>query len=145
MLAWIQEYLSSQTFKVFFEEVYSEEHLISAGVPQGAVLSPTLFNVMMSDLPRLNNVRISEYADDLAVCCSSPVLQPVEALLQCQVRQLHQWIKKWGLTINPTKTQGTVFTRKSIPSPVIKVGDDEVAFVTRHKFLGILLDAPGLM
>jgi hypothetical protein len=60
MLAWIQEYLSSQTFKVFFEEVYSEEHLISAGVPQGVVLSPTLFNVIMSDLPHLNNVRISD-------------------------------------------------------------------------------------
>jgi hypothetical protein len=34
---------------------------------------------------------------------------------------------------------------KSIPSPVIKIGDEVIAFAARHKFLGILLDAPGLV
>jgi hypothetical protein len=48
MLAWIREYLDNRSFRVLFEGALSPEHIITRGVPQGAILSPTLFNVMLS-------------------------------------------------------------------------------------------------
>jgi len=51
MLRWLRDYLSDRSFKVFFEGEYSTLRKIKAGVPQGAILSPLLFNVVMSDIP----------------------------------------------------------------------------------------------
>ncbi|KAK4024586.1 hypothetical protein OUZ56_010009 [Daphnia magna] len=40
-----------RTAKVRVKNQFSDANTLTKGVPQGAVLSPTLFNVMMSDLP----------------------------------------------------------------------------------------------
>jgi hypothetical protein len=58
MLRWLRDYLTGRSFKVFFEGEYSVLHGIKAGVPQGAILSPTLFNVVMSDIPSVPGVRL---------------------------------------------------------------------------------------
>ena len=66
MLRWLRDYLSDRSFKVFFEGEYSTLRKIKAGVPQGAILSPLLFNVVMSDIPSVPGVHCTEYADDVA-------------------------------------------------------------------------------
>ncbi|KAF2355087.1 Ribonuclease H domain [Trinorchestia longiramus] len=51
MLRWLQAYLKDRPFKVFMEGTYSSKRIARIGVPQGAVLSPLLFNIMMYDTP----------------------------------------------------------------------------------------------
>lgn len=36
-----------------------------AGVPQGSVLGPVLYNIVTSDLPQVSNVAVAIYADDV--------------------------------------------------------------------------------
>ena len=68
LLRWIAAYLEQRRFRVYYEE-YSSDRNITSSVPQGAILSPTLFNVMMRDIPKVANVTYSEYADDITIYC----------------------------------------------------------------------------
>ncbi|KAF2344195.1 Reverse transcriptase domain [Trinorchestia longiramus] len=50
MFRWLQAYLKDRPSKVFKEGSYSSERIARSGVPQGAVLTPLLFNIMMYDM-----------------------------------------------------------------------------------------------
>ena len=54
--------------KVRIDRQYSEECDFYSRVPKGLVLSPILFNVMLSDMPEVEDVKLFVYADDIAVC-----------------------------------------------------------------------------
>ena len=47
---WIQNYLSSRYFKIKIGKIFSEFKVIEAGVPQGSVLGPILFNIFFGIL-----------------------------------------------------------------------------------------------
>ena len=42
---------------------------LDSGTPQGAILSPILFNIMMSDIPQQEHITVYIYADDITVTC----------------------------------------------------------------------------
>ena len=68
MFKWISQYLTNRKARVHVNGAYSRRE----GVPQGGVLSPTLFlvfiNDIVRDLPR--KVPGTIYADDLVLWCS---------------------------------------------------------------------------
>ncbi|KAF2344628.1 Reverse transcriptase domain [Trinorchestia longiramus] len=66
MLRCLQAYLKDRPLKVFMEGTYSSERIARSGVPQEAVLSPLLFNIMMYDTPVEEGICSCEYADNLA-------------------------------------------------------------------------------
>ena len=65
----IQQFPLARRIQVRNEGVLSQAHPLLASVPQGAVLSPTLFNIIINDLfdkiPK--NVEVSQFADDGAL------------------------------------------------------------------------------
>jgi len=105
MLRWLRDYLTGRYFKVFFEGEYSALHGIKAGVPQGAILSPTLFNVVMSDIPSVPGVRCAEYADDIAFFSSDADIAQATARVQTQLTAFYTWSQQWGLKLNLLKTK----------------------------------------
>lgn len=53
----------------------------SAGVPQGSVLGPTLWNILYDDMLRLNRppgVNVVAYADDVVLIASNPFVPELE-------------------------------------------------------------------
>ena len=145
ILKWIHEYVSNRSFKVFFEGEYSCEKKISSGVPQGSTLSPTLFNVMINDIPKLPGVFLSEYADDITFYCYGDSFNELKTLAQKQMDMLYKWTKTWGLKINPSKTKGMVFTNKRMGTPSnIYANEVPIEYVKTYKYLGMIFDAPGL-
>ena len=67
---WLCNFLTNPKFQVKINNRLSNFYDISAGVPQGAILSPTLYGLYSSDIPRnqilSHGTKISAYADDLA-------------------------------------------------------------------------------
>ena len=64
---WICNYLTGRTFRVKTQGVLSSCHDFSVGLPQGSVLGPALFCVMVGDITCVSvNSSITQHADDLS-------------------------------------------------------------------------------
>ncbi|KAF2351936.1 Reverse transcriptase domain [Trinorchestia longiramus] len=144
MWRWLRAYLKDRPFKVFMEDTYSSERIARSGVPQGAVLSPLLFNIMMYDTPVEEGIYSCEYTDDLAFYTQHPNLRITTDTLQQQLTALHNWSKQWGLKINFNKTMCMLFTNKRINPLPITVGGQQLEFTKQFKYLGVMLDSPQL-
>ena len=144
MLAWIQNFLKDRKFQVYFEGEYSEEKKIISGVPQGSILSPTLFNIMISDIPRVEGVTLSEYADDLLIYAADTDKTKVGNMIQKQIDCLFRWTEEWGFTLNPQKTKAMLHTARFIAAPMLNINGNKIEYVQAHKYLGMIIDGPEL-
>jgi ribonuclease HI len=99
----------------------------------------------MSDLPIVPGVVSSEYADDITIYASGDDINILTADIQTAVDKLYEFTKQWGLTLNHNKTKCMLFTRKHIQPLPIKIDNINIEYVQQHKFLGIVLDSPGLL
>ena len=113
-------------------------------MPQGGILSPLLYNVMVKDVPQTEGVYNLEYADDITIICSSESLDEVTNKIECQLEKIYKWSQDWGFKINLDKTKAMFFTRRKINHPIIKMNNSELPFVRTNKYLGMILDSPKL-
>ena len=142
-LHYIYNSFQDRQFKVLMEDQSSNTYDIETGVPQGSVLSPLLFSVLMSNIPQRDRVSTFCFSDDVAYCITADCLQEGQQILQDVVNDFHQWSLAWGMHINANKSKFMCFTRKKITFiPNIKIGQETIPMVTEHKFLGLILDAP---
>lgn len=145
LLKWLHNYFVDRKIKVRLGTVHSSEEFLMTGVPQGAVLSPILFNVMLSDLPALDGVKIISYADDVTLVSSARSLSDAKTSMQEYLNLLQRWMQKWRLNINPQKSSFQIFTNKrSIPNITLKVLSHNLRLVTEQCVLGVILDSPKL-
>ena len=71
-LVWFRNYLHSRTRVVTVENELSERGQIRSGVPQGLIIGPLLFLLLMNELPEcLTTCKTLMYADDTVIYCSS--------------------------------------------------------------------------
>ncbi|KAL4122582.1 hypothetical protein QTP88_014884 [Uroleucon formosanum] len=62
-----KSYPTDRYFQIRIETCTSQMAMINAGVPQGGILSPLLFNIYASDQPITENTIVADYADDKAL------------------------------------------------------------------------------
>lgn len=106
--------MSNRTFKIGINNTFSEEHSVTAGVPQGAVLSPMLYNIFTHDLPEYipEDCQVACFADDTAVYCSMKKPRPVVTILQKTINNLEKYFTRWNIKINASKTQSIFITKR---------------------------------
>ena len=114
MLAWIQEFLKDRTYSVIVGNQKSDARTLNIGLPQGLNLSPTLFNLMVGDIPHLDQTLLLEYADDLSLTVTADSLVEAIRLIRIAIARIEQWTDTWLLTLNPTKTKAMCFTKKRV-------------------------------
>lgn len=144
MIKLIKSFLKNRTFSVLVRDKRSQVISIPAGVPQGAILSPTLFNLFVSDVPRPRNVHLAQYADDIALYYSARLPGMLVRSIQTGVNKIVKFCRKWRLKLNPSKTECVYFSRRIsrryYPRRGIKIEDHESEWTDQAKYLGVTLD-----
>ena len=145
ILRWLKSFFEDRFFQVLVGNQRSSSHQVKTGVPQGSVLSPLLFSILLYDIPQFTDVVSLILADDITFYTTADTVDDAQLKLQKAVDKFLEWITCWGLNINPSKSKLMCFTRKRINSfPIIKVNNNQVDFVMKHCFLGLFLDGPYL-
>ena len=102
LLKWIGDYLCGRRSIVYFQGFESHEMNFELGTPQGGVLSPMLFNILMNRIGRHNfphGTQVLIYADDILVQCVN------EQVLTQALAELESLCLYMGLVINGEKTK----------------------------------------
>ena len=142
MLRWLCEYFKNRKIQVRVQGHCSDKVEIKAGTPQGAVLSPLLFNIMMADMPDSKFVEKHIYADDITVTCCGKTTREVKKNLQQYLKDLFEWTETWGFQWNIGKTFMQHFTRRRMQCPIIRVQNQVVKYKKKHTILGLIFDSP---
>ena len=144
----IEEFLKNRTFSVKVGSFTTARHVIKCGVPQGAVLSPTLFSIFINDLPlkfEKNKKYSLLFADDLVfLALYKRSRQNLENSTNTYLGELEKWSDKWRLTFAPSKCSYTVFTKGKKNAEEqnfsFKMYGESISKVNDPKFLGIRFD-----
>ena len=69
MYQFVQTFLNSRRMAVKVGHAKSQTHTLDMGVPQGSVIAPTLFSLMLHDIQTVGSPHLSMclYADDLTI------------------------------------------------------------------------------
>ena len=142
----IEYFLRDRTFVVKVNGSFSSVKKIRAGVPQGGVLSPTLFSIFINDAPqrKIKNKRYTLlFADDLIYFEMYKNKTPsLERRINRYLEELLKWTTKWRLTLAEKKCVYSVFTKKHfIDEFSLKISNQSLAQDECPKFLGVLLDS----
>lgn len=140
----IQSFCSNRSFRVHVGESCSNKMLLTAGLPQGSVLSPTLFSLFISDLRIAKSINTAFYADDTALYFSANRTKTIINHLQNALDEINEYSRKWRIKINAAKTQAIVFPfnqqRKRRPTQLLRLAGTDIHFSSSVKYLGICLD-----
>lgn len=113
------------------------------GTPQGGVLSPLMWNLVIQDLLNLvagSNANVTGFADD--VCFTMSGIDPDTIWYNAQhvLNLVHQWGVRTGLSFNPSKTQILLFTRKKrVKMRNFTMGGVSIGISDEVTYLGINL------
>ena len=100
---WIKEFLQNRTQSVIVDGVPSAEASVKSGVPQGSVIGPILFLVMMSDIDKsVKNSFVSSFADDTRVGCKIQSPED-EQKLQQDLNRIYGYADTNNMKFNDTK------------------------------------------
>jgi hypothetical protein len=117
---------------------------ISYGVPQGVVLSTTLYNSFISDASTVDGYELATFTNDTALFVSS--LDPAVVCdgLQGQLDSSTDYFKRWKINVNSLTNQAIHFTRcwflLRLPSFGIVLNGQEILWTPEVKYLGVTLD-----
>lgn len=114
------------------------------GLPQGAVLSPLLFNIYTADVNAIlgEDTKVSQFADDIVLYTQDINLEAAINNLSSSMNKFSEWCFNLGMSLSESKSSVTVFTRRRkyrLPSPV-KLGNTYLRVEPVMKTLGVFID-----
>lgn len=112
---YIRTSLSHRTAILAIDELHFQPRpLGSIGTPQGTVISPLLFNLVMTgvarQLQRIPEVRYTIYADDITLWVPGGSDRHIEETLQRAVDTIKSYLEPTGLTCSPDKSELLIAT-----------------------------------
>ena len=119
---------------------------VRRGCPQGGILSPFLWNLVVDDLlaysARDTPCYLQAFADDLVSLAEGNDLDVIWDRTRRTINTIENWCQTKELSISALKTKVVMFTwnTKWTLRP-IKVGNTTIGLSTSAKFLGVTLDS----
>jgi hypothetical protein len=142
-ISMIHDFLSNRSQRVLaLDGLSSSWKPLTSGVPQGSVLGPFLFAILIDSLtPILPNSRIICYADDTTVMHS---VGPGETdNLQQEINHIQDWCSSKSMMINSKKTKLLTITRSNILPPTLpfSISGEPLEECTQIKLLGVMFQS----
>ena len=105
-LRWIYSYLTNRTQRCKVNNDFSKTQPISAGVPQGSLLGPILFNIFINNVFQFNttNIQIFLYADDTVILFKADNETDLQKIINDFFFKYTKWCLLNCIFINPTKS-----------------------------------------
>ena len=148
-----KSFLSDRKLVVKVGGQTSDPHSLDMGIPQGSIVAPTAFSLMLCDISfiELKNASISLYADDLALWSTSERYRKTYTerftkselkIFQENVDKISNYMFYNGFVLSPNKTVFMIFSSSSrINKDAFIVIDDNQLFPSDEvKYLGVILD-----
>lgn len=138
----LSSYLFYRSFTVGYKSAESSRRPILAGVPQGSLIGPVLFNLYINDMPSTPNTELAVYADDTAVMAQSARPAQLCLYLQRALTALEQWYSRWRMKVNASKSQATqIARRRTKPPQQLVINGTPIPWKKTAKYLGVTLDS----
>uniref|UniRef100_A0A3B3BBF5 Reverse transcriptase domain-containing protein n=1 Tax=Oryzias melastigma TaxID=30732 RepID=A0A3B3BBF5_ORYME len=141
---WIKDFLFGRRIQVRIGSALSTQFDVENGTPQGSVISPLLFLVMINDVftSVSGGIGRSLFADDGALWKRGRNLDHIVGKVQDAVNQVEEWGYDWGFRFSVEKTKVVFFTRRKVNTNLkLRLYGEEIERVNSFKFLGVIFDA----
>ena len=126
----MKSYLRERSQYVQIENVKSSSRPIVCGIPQGSVLSPQLFNILINDIPKATlKFKVIMYADDTTLVSHLENFGPVndintlEQEINKEISKVNTWLLSNKLLLNVAKSKFMIFFKhpRTIPKLSISI------------------------
>ncbi|GFV57503.1 RNA-directed DNA polymerase from mobile element jockey [Trichonephila clavipes] len=149
LFKWISDFLSQRFLNIKYDNFHSGYGQTRQDLPQGSILSPVLFNIMINDLlsfidnavPEINSLL---YADDLVLWSIGSDILKLESTLNLALVTLANWSleNERDFKVNPDKTNFELFTLSTKKHNINLVyNNNAIRRTDCATYLGISLDS----
>ena len=136
---WIISFLCDRRQRVVVDGLVTSFLNVNRGVPQGTVLGPLLFSIMVNDIkPVSPQTLLIKYADDITASVPVTIGPNHTDSSHYEVENIKRWADKNLMTLNMKKTFKMVFKGKTtmpLPEPV-----DGIIRKSKLKLLGVIVN-----
>ena len=144
IIKFIASYIKGRKAYTTYINHTSKQRQFKTGVPQGGVLSPTLFNIYASDLPPPSApVQVMANADDITITSTHTSKSAAKKYIQPYLHTVLAWTKQNNLLLNPDKTTCTLFTAdpaEYTSNLDLTINNKALPMATHPKVLGLTLN-----
>ena len=128
----IKNFLFERTFTVRVGSARSNSQYQEEGVPQGSILSITLFSIKINIVKCLTpSIDCALYVNDFVICYRATHMNIVEQQLELNLNKVNKWARENGLEFSKSKTKCVHFCslRKVHNDPLLKIDDSKIPVV----------------
>lgn len=140
IVVWINSFLCNRRVVMKLRNG-TASRLITNGLPQGDVLSPTLFNLYTAGLHEIASVDVVlvQYADDFGIIVKARNVDLLEVAVQKAVDAFSRRAEQLNFKVNPEKTKTILFTNNE-KSLDVKINGVPLETVKNTRYLGVTID-----
>ena len=141
---WIYSFLTGRTQSVIVNGMTSSHSEVKSGVPQGSVLGPLLFLILLGDIDKsVSSAFVSSFADDTRIGHRIKTADDV-TVLQKDLESIYQWSTENNMTFNSEKFECIRYgKRNDIHDTTIYLSDVGSAITPKDQIndLGVLVSS----